>query len=123
MMQMKTLLKLEETGMLIAALAAIQALHFSWAWFGILFLAPDLGMLGYLAGPRVGAVTYNITHHKGLALILFVFSMWQSIPLLQFASLILFAHSSFDRILGYGLKFPDSFQDTHLGKIGKAVTH
>ena len=34
--------------------------------------------------------------------------------------LILFGHSSMDRILGYGLKYPDSFEHTHLGMIGKS---
>jgi uncharacterized protein DUF4260 len=31
----------------------------------------------------------------------------------------LFEHSSFDRVLGYGLKHEDAFQNTHLGRIGK----
>ncbi|MBV6397568.1 MAG: hypothetical protein HFACDABA_03182 [Anaerolineales bacterium] len=31
----------------------------------------------------------------------------------------LFGHSSFDRVLGYGLKHEDAFQNTHLGRIGR----
>lgn len=82
-------------------------------------LAPDLSMLGYLAGPRVGAVTYNLVHNWALA-VAFVFvalighQLW---PLLVAA--VLAAHVGFDRALGYGLKLPTSFQDTHLGRIGR----
>ena len=37
---------------------------------------------------------------------------------LQVAGIILFTHSNMDRILGYGLKYPDDFKHTHLGWIG-----
>jgi hypothetical protein len=73
-----------------------------------------------LAGPRVGAFTYNLAHHRGLAVLLFMLSVpLDSIPL-RLAGIILFAHSSLDRVFGYGLKYPDSFTHTHLGLIGKA---
>jgi hypothetical protein len=29
------------------------------------------------------------------------------------------AHIGFDRMLGYGLKYSSSFNDTHLGRIGR----
>jgi len=88
----------------------------------VLLLAPDLGMLGYLAGPRVGAISYNLAHHKGLAVLLFVVGGSLQIPLLQLAGLVILGHSSLDRMLGYGLKYSDSFQHTHLGMIGRAAT-
>jgi Domain of unknown function (DUF4260) len=40
----------------------------------------------------------------------------------QAAGLIILGHSSFDRILGYGLKYSDAFQHTHLGMIGRNPT-
>jgi hypothetical protein len=76
-------------------------------------------MLAYLGGPRIGAFGYNFVHHKGLAISLFVLGVLLGNPLLQLAGIIFFGHSSLDRVLGYGLKYPDSFQHTHLGMIGK----
>jgi len=82
-------------------------------------LTPDLSMVGYLANPRVGAWTYNLIHHKGLAVALYVLGNLLAIPWLMFAGTILFGHSSFDRVMGYGLKHEDAFQNTHLGRIGR----
>ena len=116
---MKTILKLEETAMFLVALLQFHQLELSWGWFAILFLAPDLSMLGYLAGPKTGAFCYNLTHHKGLALLIYVAGSFWAVPALLFTGILLFAHSSFDRIVGYGLKYNDQFQHTHLGMIGK----
>jgi hypothetical protein len=116
---MKNIIKLEEAALFILALLAFAHLERSWWLFlGLLFL-PDLSMLGYLAGPRLGAAIYNIVHHRGIALILAYLGFTLANPMLLLAGIILFAHSSMDRIFGYGLKLPDSFQNTHLGKIGK----
>ena len=116
---MKSMLKIEETGMLLAGCYAFSLLHQPWWIFFSLFLAPDIGMLGYLFNAKTGSITYNLTHHKGIAVICWVTGLWLGSISLQVAGIILFAHSSFDRILGYGLKYPDSFQHTHLGMIGK----
>ncbi len=116
---MKNNLRLEETGMLLLGCFAYSQLNQPWWIFFSLFLAPDAGMLGYLVNTRTGAVTYNLFHHKGIAAACWIAGIsLQSIPL-EIAGIILFAHSSFDRILGYGLKYPDSFQHTHLGMIGQ----
>ena len=114
---MKIQLKLEEAAMFIMALLFYKQTGMSWGWFWALFLAPDLGMLGYLAGPKAGSISYNIFHNKGLALAFVLAGLSIDIPFILFAGIILFAHSSFDRMLGYGLKFPDSFHHTHLGSI------
>lgn len=116
---MKTLLKIEE--LLLAALAfyLFLQLDYAWWWFLVLFLTPDLSMLGYLLGPKAGAWSYNLTHHKGVAVALFVLGAYGQVQWLQLAGLIILGHSSFDRVLGYGLKYPDSFQRTHLGRIGR----
>jgi len=116
---MKNLLKLEELLMLGLALFLFSKLDYGWGWYALLFLTPDLSMVGYLANPRVGAWTYNLIHHKGLAVVLYVLGSLLSIPWLMFAATILFGHSSFDRVMGYGLKHEDAFQNTHLGRIGK----
>jgi hypothetical protein len=117
---MKTLIKIEE--LLLAALSfyLFLALDYVWWWFLILFLAPDLSMLGYLFGPKVGAWTYNLAHHKGIAIALFVIGGNLQLQWLQLVGVIILGHSSLDRVLGYGLKYTDAFQHTHLGMIGRA---
>ena len=116
---MKTLLKLEELLMFVLALLLFYRLDASWWLFALLFFAPDLSMIGYLANPRLGAWTYNLVHHKGLAIALYAVGSLLAAPWLMFTGTLLFAHSSFDRILGYGLKHEDAFQNTHLGRIGR----
>jgi hypothetical protein len=90
----------------------------SWLLFGALFFAPDISFAGYLAGPRVGAATYNVAHsYVGpltvAAAFLTLGSAW--LPL----ALVWGAHVGFDRALRYGLKYPPAFRDTHLGRIGQ----
>lgn len=116
---MKSLLRIEEALMLALSVYLNSLLPFSWWVYGAFFLAPDLGMLGYLVNARVGAITYNICHHKGIAVALYLIGIYFTSPVLQFIGLLSFGHSSFDRMLGYGLKYPDNFQNTHLGPIGK----
>jgi hypothetical protein len=116
---MKNLLKLEEFFLFGLALFLFSGLDYGWGWYALLFLTPDLSMIGYLANPRVGAWTYNLIHHKALGVVLYVLGALLSVPWMMFAGTILLGHSSLDRVFGYGLKYPDSFQATHLGKIGK----
>ena len=117
---MKNLLKLEEFLLFGLALLLFSQLDYGWGWYALLFLAPDVSMLGYLVSPQVGAWTYNLVHHKGLAVALYILGYLLTVPWLLFAGTLLLGHSSLDRIFGYGLKYPDSFQNTHLGRIGKA---
>ena len=118
---MKNMLKLEELFLFGLALFLFSKLDYGWgaSLYALLFFAPDLSMIGYVMNPRVGSWTYNLIHHKGLAVALYVLGSLLSIPWLMFAGTILLGHSSFDRVLGYGLKYPDAFQNTHLGRIGR----
>ena len=84
----------------------------------MLVLAPDIGMLGYLVNDRVGAIAYNLFHHKGVAVAVLAAGFFSQNPNLQILGLILFGHSSMDRMFGYGLKYFTGFRDTHLGLIG-----
>lgn len=128
---MKNLLKLEELAQLLACIALLVMNAVPWWAYLLLALGPDIGMVGYLAGTRTGAFTYNLLHHKGFAL--FVagiglasegLSLLPGTPamgqVLLMTSIILYGHSSMDRMVGYGLKFGDSFQHTHPGWIGKS---
>ncbi|MGB5499216.1 MAG: DUF4260 domain-containing protein, partial [Maribacter sp.] len=90
-----------------------------WWWFLVLILAPDIGMLGYVLGDKIGAFTYNLFHHKGLAILLYFAGLYISSPIIQLVGIIMFSHSSLDRVLGYGLKYDKGFKYTHLGEIGK----
>ena len=111
------LLRIEEAALLTLTLFAYQHLHFSWLLFAILFLTPDLFMLGYLANPRIGAALYNLAHTLILPLALLLASYIQHYPLAIEMALIWTAHIAFDRLLGYGLKYPTFFKDTHLQHI------
>lgn len=117
---MKTLIRLEELGFFLFSIYLFSLLPYAWWLYPLLFFVPDLAMLGYLAGPRVGAIFYNFIHHRGLALIYYMAGALLAIPVLSLVGVIVFAHSSLDRVLGYGLKFSDSFGHTHLGRIGRA---
>jgi hypothetical protein len=113
------LLRIEEATLLLATLFAYQHLHYSWLLFAILFLTPDLFMLGYLANARVGATIYNLAHTLTLPLplaLLFI-SYTRHWQLALAIALIWTAHIAFDRVLGYGLKYPTHFKDTHLQHI------
>jgi hypothetical protein len=116
---MKNLIRLEEALMLALSVYLNTYLSYSPWLFWILFLAPDLGMIGYLINTRVGAFSYNLVHHKGVAILFYLAGLYLKNEALQFTGLLLFGHSAFDRMLGYGLKYNDSFHNTHLGLIGK----
>lgn len=114
---MKNILKIEEFAMFLGSIYLFSLLPFSWWWFLVLILAPDIGMLGYLANPRIGAWLYNVFHHKGIVIGIYALGMYAQNPIVQLIGVILFAHASMDRMVGYGLKFEDNFKHTHLGEI------
>jgi hypothetical protein len=116
---MKQLIKWEEAAMFLLSIVLISRLPYAWYWWLVWILAPDLSMVAYLGGNRVGAIGYNIVHHKGVAIMLYLVGLFMSHPALEYAGMILFGHSSMDRGMGYGLKYFSGFQNTHLGRIGK----
>ena len=88
--------------------------QFSWFLFAAFFLAPDLSMLGYLATVRVGAGVYNFVHTFFKPGVLLAIVILTSRPQFLPFALIWIAHIGFDRMLGFGLKYPTRFKDTHL---------
>lgn len=114
-----TLLRLESGTVLLLALAIYWHQSFSWALFWSTVLLPDLALFVYLVNGGVGARMYNVTHAKLLPCALAVIAVATESSLLISLALIWFAHIGVDRLLGYGLKYPASFKDTHLGIIGK----
>lgn len=113
-------LRAEGLATFAAGLTGFLFLGLPWWVFPLLLIVPDVSMVGYLRGPRIGAIVYNVAHDlasglatagAGLAL--------GSVPVAA-AGAILVAHSGMDRLAGYGLKLPTSFRDTHLGRIGRS---
>lgn len=88
-------------------------------WLLLLLLVPDVSMLGYLGGPRLGALTYNLVHNLVIGLAALAIGWFAAIAPLALAGAVLVAHVGMDRSLGYGLKLPTDFKDTHLGRIGR----
>ncbi|MCB0771142.1 MAG: DUF4260 domain-containing protein [Flavobacteriales bacterium] len=123
---MKNLLRLEELAQFLFCGFWMYFLGVPWWCYLLLLLGPDIGMLGYLVNSRVGSISYNLLHHKGLALVVWMLGMFTVDSMENWSTgwipgLILFGHASMDRIFGYGLKFGDNFHHTHLGWIGKGV--
>lgn len=86
-----------------------------WVW-PLALLAPDLSMIGYTAGPRIGAAIYNAAHLYACGLLLALIGLLSGMPTLIAAGAIWLAHVGFDRALGFGLKEASGFGDTHLGR-------
>ena len=119
--QMALALKMEEAAMTVMGIYFLS--HFSlglpiWIWF-LLFFSPDISMLGYLINNRFGAYVYNLFHHRAIALIIVALGLFLTSNICTAIGILLFSHSSFDRMMGYGLKFTDNFKNTSLGLIGK----
>ena len=117
-------LRLEGLATLLGATLLYRMFHLPWGWYFLLFLAPDLTLLGYLAGPRRGALLYNLGHTYALAAVVLGAGLVAEIagqPRLALlgVGLIWCAHIGFDRALGYGLKSPEGFGLTHLGRVGR----
>ena len=115
---MKTVIKLEELGLFILGIYLFSLLNYQWWWFLVLILAPDFSMIGYAISNKIGALSYNLFHHKGIAILLYLIGCYLQIEIMQLIGIILFSHSAMDRIFGYGLKYEKGFKYTHLGEIG-----
>ncbi len=111
-------LRLEGVIVFVATLLAYQYFALPWRWFLFCFLIPDLSMLAYLAGPRIGAWVYNLAHTYAIAASVLIFGLVTENWTVFGTGLIHCAHIAFDRALGYGLKLPEGFRHTHLGLIG-----
>jgi hypothetical protein len=110
--------RVEGAVLAIGAAALFLALGGGWLKLILLFFLPDLSILTYLLGPRVGAIIYNLFHTLSLPLFgIAIGLMSQSTYWIAGFSLIWIAHIGFDRALGFGLKYPDSFSHTTLGTL------
>ena len=108
------LLKIEGAAGLILAILLYREMDASWLLFALLFLAPDLSMIGYAGGPRIGAMTYNAAHTLVGPFALAAVGVLADQETLTTLAVIWLAHIAMDRMAGYGLKLPTGFKDTHL---------
>jgi hypothetical protein len=113
------LLRAEGGVLMVGALWGYRAAAGNWLPFVLLLFVPDLSMLGYLAGPRVGAAIYNVAHTAVLPAVLIAVGLLISHDAPMWIGLIWLVHIGFDRALGYGFKEPTGFTETHLGPIGR----
>jgi hypothetical protein len=111
------LLRVEGVALLALSVLLYRVNGESWLLFGVLLLAPDLSMLGYFAGPKVGAAIYNAFHTYAIPAVVGALGMVFASPLMVAVAVIWFAHIGMDRTVGYGLKYPSSFKDTHLERV------
>jgi Domain of unknown function (DUF4260) len=114
--------RLEGLALLATSITAYAIIGPNWILFALLLLAPDLAMLGYLRGPKLGAIAYNLAHLKILPLTLGSIGLLTGNTLEIQLALIWFAHIGMDRAAGYGLKLETGFSETTLGKIGRQNT-
>jgi hypothetical protein len=107
----------------LAALAAGIAIYLAQGgpllWLVPLVLAVDISMVGYLRGPKAGAVVYNLAHNQAAGLLVLGIGFATGTVGVTLIGAILVAHVGMDRLAGYGLKYPTAFRDTHLGRIGR----
>jgi hypothetical protein len=117
---MKNIIALEEAAMFVLSIWGLYYLEADWWYYLLVVIAPDISMIGYLVGKSAGALTYNLFHHKAIAILIFLAGFYlDNNFLLEATGIILFGHSSMDRMFGYGLKLERGFKYTHLGIIGK----
>lgn len=110
----RRMLRLEGAAVAAGALIVYTTTHEAWWLIPLTFLLPDLSAIGFLAGNRVGARLYNAAHTTALPVLVVAIGLWQHTPLVTALALSWLAHIGIDRALGYGLKYPQNFQHTHL---------
>ena len=114
---MKQLIQLEEILFFIGSIFLFTQLDLAWWWFIALIFTPDISMIAYLVNSKIGAITYNIFHHRGLAIAILIIGWQTNAPIVSLCGIILFGHASLDRIFAYGLKYFDGFKNKKIKKI------
>ncbi|HEU6444598.1 MAG TPA: DUF4260 domain-containing protein [Gaiellaceae bacterium] len=116
-MPVRLLLRLEGLALGVAAVLLYADGDHSWWLFALLILAPDVSFLVYLGGPRLGGAAYNLLHNLVFPIALGTAGVLADSEPAAAVSLIWLAHIGVDRLLGYGLKYPTAFKDTHLQRV------
>ena len=113
----RTILRLEAAAVFLFSLYFYQAVHGNWLLFILLLFIPDVSMVGYLKDTKLWSITYNLIHNFTLALVLVGVGLIAQNTLVTSIGIILAAHVGMDRAMGFGLKYPTAFKDTHLQRV------
>lgn len=113
----RNIIRLEGLAVFIAAIYLFYLTKGTFLLFFILFLTPDISLLGYLKDKKVGALTYNFVHNYLVALILIAGGIFSHNNILLHFGIILLAHVAIDRFFGFGLKYTEDFKATHIQKL------
>jgi uncharacterized protein DUF4260 len=113
----RILLRAEGLAVFAAAVGLYFWADYQWWLLLALALAPDLSMIGYVRGPRIGALVYDLVHTYALPVVLGFAGVLAESPTATKLALIWLAHIGMDRAIGYGLKYPTDFKDTHLQRV------
>jgi Domain of unknown function (DUF4260) len=111
------LLRVEGACILALSIVCYREIRASWILYLVLFLVPDLAMFGYLRGVPIGTISYNLVHTLIGPLLLTAYAIPAQSTWLSTFALIWASHIGFDRMLGFGLKYPTRFNDTHLQRV------
>ncbi|MEN9407096.1 MAG: hypothetical protein RLZZ455_312 [Candidatus Parcubacteria bacterium] len=113
----RKVLHIEGLAVFLSSVYLYYLLGADWLLFVILFLTPDISMIGYVKNTKIGAITYNFVHNYVLGLVVCMIGLVLGSTLAVSLGLILLAHVGIDRFLGFGLKYPTHFKETHLQKL------
>lgn len=111
------LLRLEGLAMLALGILGYGLTYEGWLLFVVLFLAPDLSLIGYVGGPRWGSALYNVIHTSTLPAIAVAYGLLAQTPSAVTIGAVWLAHIGLDRLIGYGLKYASGFTETHLHRV------
>lgn len=113
----KTITKLEGIVVFLFCLYFYNQLESSWLMFVLLWIVPDVSMVGYLKNSKLGAMTYNLAHNFIASLLLVALGIFLENSIIISLGIIWTSHVALDRFLGFGLKYENSFKETHVQKL------
>jgi hypothetical protein len=109
----RILLQSEGLALFVTAVLFYAHVRGNGLLFALLLFVPDAAMIGYIANPRLGSITYNVVHTLTAPTLFGLVALAAGWQLGVWLALIWLAHIGMDRALGYGLKYPTAFRDTH----------
>lgn len=118
-MKIRYILQFEGAAILALSIYIYAQMAASWWLFGLLILAPDIAMFGYLFGLKIGSFCYNLAHNYIIPAVLIALGIYMKNDSLIHIGIIWFAHIGMDRMIGYGLKYSSGFKHTHLSELAE----